>query len=165
MLSKKMPTVRDSFMEFGNDMSDNNNSVEEDLCVRRRILKNKIEFNEAIIQERNEEIEQIFKDVQDINEIFRDLNKLVLEQSEPIIVLEENIDSSVKSTEKGVDALKIAESYHKSWFSKRNKFILMGIAGLSINAPVTILFGLKAGVISGLSTIGLSVLSTIFTKN
>jgi len=164
MLSKKIPKAIDIVVPVGNDMSNNTCSIDETIFIKRNVLKNKIEFNESIIQERNEEIEQIFKDVQDINEIFKDLNKLVSEQSEPIVLLENNIDSTVKNTEKAVEALKIAESYHKSWFSKKNKVILLSIAGLSINAPVTVLFGIKAGIISGLSTVGLSALSALFTQ-
>ena len=165
MLSKNIPSDTDSIMSFGNDTFNNSEFAKENAFFKNLLLKNKVEFNEAIIQERNEEIEKIFKDVQDINEIFKDLNKLVLEQSEPITVVEENIDSTVKNTEKAVQALKVAESYQNNWFSTKNKFILMGIAGLSINTPVAVLFGVKIGVISGLSTIGLSALSTLFIKN
>lgn len=127
-----------------------------------QILKDKVEFNEGIIQERSEEIEQIYKDVIDINEIFKDLNKLVLEQGEPISQLETNIDSVVLTTKAGVEFLKQAEVYHSKWFSKRNKFILMSIVGLSINAPVTVFFGIKAGIISGLSTVGISAITSLF---
>ena len=165
MISIKIPKKNDPFVVFGNNIVDNYNFTDEKTFFNKQMLKNKVEFNEAIILERNEEIEKIFKDVHDIDSIFRNLNKIVLEQSNQITTLEENIDSTFKKSEKAVESLKIAESYHKSWFSKRNKIILLSIAGLSINAPVTVLFGVKAGIISGLSTIGLSALTTIFTKN
>lgn len=135
---------------------------DKDSFTQHQLLKDKVEFNEGMIQERNEEIEQIYKDVLDINEIFKDLNKLVLEQEEPICQVETNIVSSVKTTENGVNLLKQAESYQSKWFSKKNKFILMSIAGLSINAPVAAFFGFKAGIISGLSTIGISAITSLF---
>ncbi len=133
-----------------------------DSFIQFQLLKDKVEFNEGIIQERNEEIEKIYKDVHDINEIFKDLNKIVLEQGEPIYQLETNINSSAKIVESGVQSLKEADKSHSKWLSKRNKFILMSIAGLSINAPLTVFFGVKAGIISGLSTIGISAITSIF---
>lgn len=136
----------------------------EDENIKREILFSKIDFNQNIIEERNEEIEQIYKDILDINEIFKDLNKYVIEQSEPIHQLENDIIETVKKTEDGLIQLQKANEYHKSWISRRNKLILMSIAGLSINVPITILFGLKAGAISGLSTIGLSAISNLISK-
>lgn len=127
-------------------------------------LKEQIEFDQNIIEERNEEIQQICNDIYAINEIFKDLNKMVESQTEPINQLEEHIDDTLNKTEDGIIQLKQANDYHKSWFSKRNKLILLSIAGLSVNIPVTILFGLKAGVISGVSTVGLSAISSIFSN-
>jgi syntaxin 7 len=138
--------------------------LNQDSFIKQQILKNQVEFNEGLIQERKEEIEQIYKDVFEINGIFKDLNNLVLEQGEPIVHIETNIESTAKQTEKSIKLLNDANAYHKSWLSKKNKFLLMGIAGLSINAPITILFGIKAGLISGASTIGLSAISALFTS-
>ena len=139
-----------------------NQLADEDSFLTTSMLKNKIEFNEGIIQERHEEIEKIYKDIVCINEIFKDLNKIVLEQGESIIEMESNIDSTIKATESGVQLLKQAESYQSRWFTKRNKFILLGMVGISINAPVAVYFGAKAGIISGISTLGLSAITSIF---
>jgi hypothetical protein len=136
--------------------------ADEDSFMKQIVFKNQIEFNEGIIQERHVEIEKIYKDVLCINEIFKDLNKIVLEQGESIIEMESNVDSTIKATESGIVLLKQAESYQNKWFSKRNKFILLGMVGLSINAPVAVYFGAKAGIISGLSTLGLSAITSIF---
>ena len=136
--------------------------TDKDSFMKQRVLKEQIDFNEGIIQERHEEIEKIYKDIVCINEIFKDLNKIVLEQGDSVIQMESNIDSTIKATESGVQLLKQAESYQNTWFSKRNKFILLGLAGLSINTPVAIYFGAKAGLISGLSTIVLSAITSIF---
>jgi len=125
---------------------------------------NKVEFNENLIQERKEEIEQIYKDIGDINEIFKDLNNLVNMQTKSINEIEENIDITVNKVEDGVENVKKAESYYKLWLNKRNKFLLLSIAGLSINIPVTLALGLKAGAISGLSTIGFGAITTLFSK-
>lgn len=132
--------------------------------IKQEQFLSQLEFNENIIYERNEEIQQIYQDVLDITEIFKDLNKIVHEQSEPIVKLEKQMDSIVDTTKNAVKHLKIANEYQTSWFSKRNKIILMSIAGLSINIPITLTLGLKAGAISGLSTIGLSAFTSLFSK-
>jgi hypothetical protein len=45
-----------------------------------RVLDNEIEYNEAIIQEREEDLRQIERSIMEVNEIFRDLGTLVNEQ-------------------------------------------------------------------------------------
>lgn len=137
------------------------NSDSEDETQKQIITQ--LNLNESIIQERNEEIQKIYKDVIDINEIFKDLNKLIVEQSEPINKIEEQCIKAVQQTEKGIEELKQAETYHNKWFSKRNKIILLSIAGLSINVPITIALGVKAGIISGLTTVSFSALTSLFT--
>jgi len=132
--------------------------------INREQLISQLEFNETIIEERYEEIEKIYKEVLVINDIFKDLNKLTIEQTEPISKLEEKIDETLKKTQDGAENIKKAEKYYSSWLSRRNKLILMGIAGLSINVPITLTLGLKAGAISSLSTIGLTAISSLFTK-
>jgi hypothetical protein len=136
----------------------------EEETIKQEQLKSKVEFNENLIEERNEEIQQIYKDVVEINEIFKDLNKLVHSQSESINKVEEQIEQTVDKVEKGVEYIKEAEIYHNSWLSKRNKIILLSIAGLSINIPITLTLGLKAGAISGLSTVGFGAITTLFSK-
>jgi hypothetical protein len=142
--------------------NDNDNEDKKQIQQTRHIIT-QIKLNESIIEERNEEIEKIYKDITDINEIFKDLNKLIVEQTEPINKIEEQCIKAVQETEKGVEHLKQAETYNNKWFSKRNKIILLSIAGLSINVPITLALGIKAGVISGLSTVGFSALTTLFT--
>jgi hypothetical protein len=149
--------------ELLNVLLSEDEELEQKMFLQQQ-LRDKLEFNQNIIEERNEEIQQIYKDVLDINEIFKDLNQLVISQAEPINQLENQIDETVKNTENGITNLQKANEYHKSWFSRRNKLILMSIAGLSVNVPITILFGLKAGAISGLSTIGLSAITSLFSK-
>ena len=145
------------------NISNDNDNISQNILQYHQ-LKNKLEFNQHIIQERHEEIQQIYTDVMNIHEIFTDLDKLVNEHNERINQFENNIDDTVKYTKDSVIQIQKANDYHKSWFSRRNSLILMSIAGLAVNVPVTILFGLKAGIVSGISTIGLSTISTLFIK-
>lgn len=127
-------------------------------------VQEQININESIINERNNEIKKIHQDIIHINEIYHDLNKLIAEQNNDIILLEQNIIDSKKKVEQGTNELYKAEKYYNSWFSNKQKFILLSIAGITINAPITMLFGVKAGVVSGLSTIGLSAMNSLFSK-
>lgn len=138
--------------------------LDNKLSIEDTFLKNKIELNEKLIQERNEEIEKIFKDIKLVNEIFRDLGKITNEQSNLIVSMEKNIDTTVKTTEETIEILKIVKSNNNNFFSIENKYILLGIFGISINTPVALLFGTKALLLSGIGTIGLGAISTLFKK-
>jgi predicted HTH domain antitoxin len=129
-----------------NDYSDNesrdsdNNEILDNILNEEieEKINTKIEFNQCIIEERNEEIKKICQDLQDINEIFKYLNKLVHEQTNPIKEIETQIDETVNKTEKGIVSLKKANELHNMWLSQKNKFMLMSIAGLTINIPIVI---------------------------
>lgn len=144
-----------------NEIDDLDNN---EIFSQQEMMLSKLEYNKNIIKENNEDIQKIYQDVLDINRIFKDLNKLVNEQTEPIEQLEIQLNTTLKKTKDGVKQLEIADKMHSSWLSKKNKIILLSIAGLSINVPIAVFLGLKAGAISGLSTIGLSAISTLFSK-
>lgn len=122
-----------------------------------------VELNKNLINERNQEIEQINKNVLMINEIFKDLNNLVDSQACPIVNIEKNMEKSVEYCEKQLEILKQIEQNQKSSQLKQ-KFLLLGTLGLIANAPVTLLLGLKVGLLSSIGTIGLSAVTTYFIK-
>ncbi len=47
---------------------------------QRRVFENEIQFNESLINERDQELRHIEQSIVDVNEIFRDLGGLVHEQ-------------------------------------------------------------------------------------
>jgi t-SNARE complex subunit (syntaxin) len=118
----------------------------QDQISGQELFKNKIEFNEMLIKERNEEIEQIVKDIDDLHSIFKELNQMVSEQTSPIAQIETNSCSALEKTEKSIELLKSAETYQTKFFSKTNKLILATVIGLSISSPIAIMFGMKAGI-------------------
>ncbi len=159
-------TNYDSNINYKNMISIKNfeEPIDESEDIYFSQIKSQLEFNENIILEKNEEIQKIYNEVLIINDIFKDLNKLTIEQFEPISKIEEKIDETLKKTDNGLENIKKADEYNNTWFNRKNKLILLSIAGLSINVPITLTLGIKAGIISGLSTVGLSAITSLFTK-
>ena len=124
----------------------------------------KIEFNQSIIDEQNEEIKQICKDLVDINDIFKDLNNMIKLQDHSVNRIEKQIDESVIKTEKGINELNHANKYHNEWITTKNKLLLLSALTLTINIPIAVSIGIKVGIISSLATFAIGTTSSIITK-
>jgi len=125
-------------------------------------IQSHVEYNEMIINEREENINKISNDILMINEIMKDLNKIVCIQSEPINQIEEQINDTLIKTNDSVKLLELANSYHEKSSYRKLKLLGLSLVGIAINTPVTIIFGLKVGLISSLSIIGVSSIATLF---
>ena len=125
-------------------------------------VQSQVEYNEMIINENYDDINKINNDICMINEIMKDLNNIVNIQEESINQMEKQINNSLIDTTKSIDLLNQANSYHKSSIYRKLKLLGFGLAGIAINAPVTVMFGLKVGLISSLSTIGITSIATLF---
>ena len=66
-----------------------------------------------IINERNKEIEEIVNSINDLATMFKDLQTLIIEQSEIIDRIDYNMDCVVAKTDKGVEQLRKAEIEQK----------------------------------------------------
>lgn len=76
-------------------------------------MKNEIEFQNALIEERSQGIKEIEKTVVEVNEIFRDLSTIVAEQGSMIgtiyiFILHDLLDSIESNIEDAVDNTKVA---------------------------------------------------------
>ncbi|KAL5200399.1 hypothetical protein ABZP36_021602 [Zizania latifolia] len=69
------------------------------------VLENEIEYNEALIAEREEGIRQVQQEITDVHEIFRDLAMLVHDQGECIDVVTSNIDRTGAATSQAEEQL------------------------------------------------------------
>ena len=69
-----------------------------------------IKVNEEIINERNTQMDQIAKDVETIQDIYKDLALLVQEQGAELNTIADNIEHTVSQTE---DAVVQLEKAHK----------------------------------------------------
>ncbi|XP_033117505.1 syntaxin-12-like isoform X2 [Anneissia japonica] len=72
-----------------------------------------IDFDNALIEDREERIRQIEGAMLDVNEIFRDLSAMVSEQGEMIDSIEANVDRADTNIESGNEQLVTASRYQK----------------------------------------------------
>jgi syntaxin 7 len=91
------------------------------------LLDNEITFNEALIEEREREICKIQQEISEINEIFRDLAKLVHDQQGAIDVVESNIETAAMETSKGEEELSRAAQTQES--NSSMKCLLVTVLG------------------------------------
>ena len=88
----------------------------------QRQVDSQIEFNDSLIEEREQGIVEIQHQIGEVNEIFQDLALLVNEQGEMIEDIESNIVRTGQHTSAAVKELKKADKSHKNL---RNKFCFM----------------------------------------
>ena len=72
-------------------------------------------INENLIIEREREIENIHKGVQEISELFTDMALLVTQQGETINSIQDNIEASANNTEKAVIQLNKTKKYQSKY--------------------------------------------------
>ncbi|XP_058093484.1 syntaxin-22 [Magnolia sinica] len=78
------------------------------------LLDNEISFNEAIIEEREQGIQEIQQQIGEVNEIFKDLAVLVHEQGTMIDDIDSNIENSYAATVQAKSQLAKASKTQKS---------------------------------------------------
>ncbi|KAI3860951.1 hypothetical protein MKW92_044171 [Papaver armeniacum] len=94
--------------------SDTNNPEQRTLLIESRRLENEIVLNEAIIEEREQGIQEIQNEIVEIHEIFKDLAVLVHEQGDVILEIDKNVDKSHMAIEQGKSQLEKAAKTQKS---------------------------------------------------
>ncbi|TPX64352.1 hypothetical protein SpCBS45565_g05956 [Spizellomyces sp. 'palustris'] len=101
---------------------DQDDSESQPLMSRQReqlaLLDNEIEFNEALIAEREEDLKGIEQSIAEVNEIFRDLGTLVHEQQYMLDNIESNVQSVEINMENATGELRTADRYQRA---SRNK--------------------------------------------
>ncbi|KAL6074512.1 Syntaxin-22 [Balamuthia mandrillaris] len=105
-------------------------------------LENDRDFQNALIEEREQGIREIESTIQEVNEIFIDLANLVNEQAPMIDNIESHIDSSVSSTSRGVVELRKAAAYQRSARTKLC-FLILLILAIVVAVVVVLLLALK----------------------
>jgi len=104
---------KNSPVVLANEQPDDETQHLEESRSRQLQLHNEITFNGTLIQARDADIRQIEKNIIEVNEIFQDLSKLVVEQGSMIDNIESNIESSVVSTSTGVEEIRKASDHQK----------------------------------------------------
>ncbi|KAK1418980.1 hypothetical protein QVD17_28134 [Tagetes erecta] len=103
------------------------------------LLDNEIAFNEAIIEERDQGIQEIQNQIGEVNEIFKDLAVLVHEQGAMIDDIGSNIENSHAATAQGKSHLAKASKAQKSNSSMTCLlFVILGIVLLIVVIILTV---------------------------
>ncbi|CAL5037624.1 unnamed protein product [Urochloa decumbens] len=92
------------------------------------LLDSEVTFNEALVEEREREICKIEQEISEINEIFRELAKLVHGQQGAIDVVESNVETAAVETSKGEEQLTRASLAQES--NSSIKCLLLTALGL-----------------------------------
>ncbi|KAJ3170575.1 hypothetical protein HDU88_008476 [Geranomyces variabilis] len=82
------------------------------------VLDNEIDFNEALINEREQDLKGIEQSISEVNEIFRDLGTMVHEQQYMLDNIESNVQTVEINMENATGELRTADRYQRS---TRNK--------------------------------------------
>ncbi|PIA58651.1 hypothetical protein AQUCO_00500537v1 [Aquilegia coerulea] len=115
-VEKKVPS---SYTASELDINSDRNPEQRSALVESRrqevlLLDNEIVFNEAIIEEREQGIQEIQQQIGEVNDIFKDLAVLVHEQGVMIDDIDSNIESSHAATAQAKSQLVKASKTQKS---------------------------------------------------
>ena len=88
-----------------------------------------VNFEEGLLEEREEAIGSIAQQISEVNETFRDLAQIVEDQGHSIDILETNTSAAESTTKDGVGQLVEAEKHQKGY--RRWILIMMLIIVLS----------------------------------
>ncbi|CAB1315164.1 unnamed protein product [Coregonus sp. 'balchen'] len=110
---------------------------DEDIALYDRLVL--VEQNTVMVEEREREVRQIVQSISDLNEIFRDLAGMVVEQGTVLDRIDFNVEQSCVKTEEGLKQLQKAEQYQK----KNRKMLVILILTVIVVVLILILFGTK----------------------
>ncbi|XP_029845995.2 syntaxin-12 [Ixodes scapularis] len=95
-----------------------------------------LDYENALLAERERRMRQIETDMLDCNQIFKDLATLVHEQGETINSIEGNIESTQINTSQAVDQLRSAAQYQKKYRKKACCLLTLAVIGIAALALV-----------------------------
>ncbi|XP_045300064.1 syntaxin-16 isoform X4 [Leopardus geoffroyi] len=99
-----------------------------------------VEQNTLMVEEREREIRQIVQSISDLNEIFRDLGAMIVEQGTVLDRIDYNVEQSCIKTKDGLKQLHKAEQYQK----KNRKMLVILILFVVIIVLIVVLISVKS---------------------
>ncbi|XP_006024144.1 syntaxin-16 [Alligator sinensis] len=99
-----------------------------------------VEQNTLMVEEREREIRQVVQSISDLNEIFRDLGAMIVEQGTVLDRIDYNVEQSCVKTEEGLKQLHKAEQYQK----KNRKMLVILILFVIVIVLIVVLIGVKS---------------------
>eukprot|EP00339_Tiarina_fusa_P002555 CAMPEP_0117031602 /NCGR_PEP_ID=MMETSP0472-20121206/22697_1 /TAXON_ID=693140 ORGANISM="Tiarina fusus, Strain LIS" /NCGR_SAMPLE_ID=MMETSP0472 /ASSEMBLY_ACC=CAM_ASM_000603 /LENGTH=298 /DNA_ID=CAMNT_0004739965 /DNA_START=16 /DNA_END=912 /DNA_ORIENTATION=- len=89
------------------------------------LVENDLDVNDEIIAEREKGIEEVQSAMLEVNEMFRDLNTIVVEQAPLVDSIENHIEHARFDVEKGVEEIEKASDYQKKAGSKTKVIVCL----------------------------------------
>lgn len=103
-----------------------------------QVMGNVLEYNEALIEERDQGIAEIHRQIGEVNEMFQDLAVLVNDQGQQLLTIDDQITATAERTRDGGAQLIKAE---RSQRSARNKCLCIWlVAALVLAVVIIVLF-------------------------
>ncbi|KAJ3122729.1 hypothetical protein HK098_002524 [Nowakowskiella sp. JEL0407] len=96
------------------------------------VLDNEIEYNEALIAEREEDLQDIERSIAEVNEIFRDLGTLVNEQQYMLDNIESNVETVAINMEGATGQLRSAARQQEN--ARRTPIVRISMQNLDMQA-------------------------------
>ena len=88
--------------------------TDEERRLHQQLVEQEMDVNEAMIQERKEELQNVHSKIVQVNDIFSDLAGMVEDQGEQIEQIQGDLQFAAKRTEAGNTELTKANNYQKS---------------------------------------------------
>ncbi|XP_067138313.1 syntaxin-12 [Centruroides vittatus] len=92
--------------------------MEAEKIQQQKKMEADLEFEQQLLAEREQRIQQIEADMLDINSVFRDLAALVHEQGATIDTIESNVEAVAENTARGTEHLSKASRYQRGYRKK-----------------------------------------------
>uniref|UniRef100_L7M445 Putative snare protein pep12/vam3/syntaxin 7/syntaxin 17 n=1 Tax=Rhipicephalus pulchellus TaxID=72859 RepID=L7M445_RHIPC len=105
-------------------------------------LRQDMDYEQALLVEREQRIRRIESDMLDCNQIFKDLANIVHEQGDVIDTIEGNIESTQHNTAQAVEQLRSAANYQRKYRRKTCCLLVLVVVGAAVLALV-IYFSIK----------------------
>lgn len=99
-----------------------------------------VQQNTIMVEEREREIRQIVQSISELNDVFRELATMVVEQGTVLDRIDYNVEQSCVKTEEGLKQLQKAEQYQK----KNRKMLAILILFVLVIVLIVVLIGVKS---------------------
>eukprot|EP00877_Chromochloris_zofingiensis_P005278 jgi/Chrzof1/14751/Cz09g14170.t1 len=101
-----------------------------------RLMDNAISYNEALIEERDQGISEIQRQIGEVNEMFQDLAVLINDQGQQLQTLDSHIANTAERTREGQQELVKAE---RSQRSARNKCLMLWVVAAVVLSIILVM--------------------------